>query len=200
MLAGLDKIVELAGANTKIVPGQGEIVTKTAVSAHRDMLVGVRDKVAALVKAGPRRRWSAPYQIMYFNAFAGSDPAFVTSDSDFDWGEHGFALEQYFAAHPTPELYVLLSGTTRTCRLALPPVKALPNHPVSGWIAVSENAIRRNRGSGLQLNPCGNPASPGPRFNAPAGWLDWLRRREPVAIIGKTVRLYHVLEPPAENQ
>ncbi|MEO8076376.1 MAG: hypothetical protein ABI818_08625 [Acidobacteriota bacterium] len=52
---------------------------------------------------------------------------------------------------------------------------------------------------GTRISARGNPASPGPRFNAPAGWLDWPKRREPVAIIGKTVRLYHVLEPPAEN-
>jgi glyoxylase-like metal-dependent hydrolase (beta-lactamase superfamily II) len=52
MLAGLNKIVDLAGPNTKIIPGHGEIVSKTAVASHRDTLVGVRDKVATLVKEG----------------------------------------------------------------------------------------------------------------------------------------------------
>jgi cyclase len=52
MLAGLNKIVEVAGPNTKIIPGHGEIVSKTAVASHRDTLVGVRDKVATLVKQG----------------------------------------------------------------------------------------------------------------------------------------------------
>lgn len=139
--------------------------------------------------------WSTPYQRMYFNAFAGPDPAHVTSDSDFSWGDHGFALEAYFAEHPVPELYVLLGGTTRTCQLALPPVKALPNHPVSGWIAVSDGYIRGNRGGNMRLDPCSNPASPGPRFRAEPGWLDWLKQHQPVAIIGKTVLLYHVAPP-----
>jgi cyclase len=52
MLAGLNQIVALAGPNTKIVPGHGPIVDKTAVAAHRDMIVAVRDKIAPMVKKG----------------------------------------------------------------------------------------------------------------------------------------------------
>jgi cyclase len=52
MLAGLNKIIELAGPSTKILPGHGAIVDKTAVAAHRDMIIGVRDKVAPMVKKG----------------------------------------------------------------------------------------------------------------------------------------------------
>jgi glyoxylase-like metal-dependent hydrolase (beta-lactamase superfamily II) len=52
MLAGLNKIVELAGPNTKIIPGHGETVTKAAVAAHRDIIVAVRDKMTPLVRQG----------------------------------------------------------------------------------------------------------------------------------------------------
>ena len=52
MLAGLNQIIALAGPNTKIVPGHGPIVDKSAVAAHRDMIMAVRDKVAPLVKKG----------------------------------------------------------------------------------------------------------------------------------------------------
>ena len=52
MLAGLNKIIELAGPSTKILPGHGAIVDKAAVAAHRDMIIGVRDKVAPMVKKG----------------------------------------------------------------------------------------------------------------------------------------------------
>ena len=45
-------MITLAGPNTKIVPGHGDVVNKTAVAAHRDVALGVRDKVAALVKQG----------------------------------------------------------------------------------------------------------------------------------------------------
>jgi glyoxylase-like metal-dependent hydrolase (beta-lactamase superfamily II) len=50
MLAGFDAIVSLARPDTKIVPGHGAIVDKTAVAAHKAMMVLVRDKVAALVR------------------------------------------------------------------------------------------------------------------------------------------------------
>ena len=50
MLAGFDAIVALARPDTKIVPGHGAVVDKTAVAAHKAMMVAVRDQVAALVR------------------------------------------------------------------------------------------------------------------------------------------------------
>jgi len=52
MLAGLQAVVDAAGPATKIVPGHGAIVDKNAVAAHRQMIIAIRDKVAALVKQG----------------------------------------------------------------------------------------------------------------------------------------------------
>ena len=48
MLAGFDAVIKLARADTRIVPGHGPVVDKVAVAAHRDMMIAVRDKVAAL--------------------------------------------------------------------------------------------------------------------------------------------------------
>jgi glyoxylase-like metal-dependent hydrolase (beta-lactamase superfamily II) len=50
MLDGLSAVVALANPATKIVPGHGAMVDKTAVAAHRDMIIALRDKVAALVR------------------------------------------------------------------------------------------------------------------------------------------------------
>ena len=50
MLAGFDAIVKLGRADTKIVPGHGAIVDKAAVTAHKEMMMAVRDKVAAQVR------------------------------------------------------------------------------------------------------------------------------------------------------
>jgi glyoxylase-like metal-dependent hydrolase (beta-lactamase superfamily II) len=50
MLAGLNAVITLAGANTKIIPGHGATVSKAEVAAHRDMIVALRDKVAPLVR------------------------------------------------------------------------------------------------------------------------------------------------------
>jgi len=52
MLAGLNKILELSGPATRILPGHGAIVDKAAVAAHRDMIIGIRDKMAPMVKKG----------------------------------------------------------------------------------------------------------------------------------------------------
>lgn len=52
LIEGLDAVVRQAGPSTKIVPGHGPIVDRTAVAAHRDMVVAVRDKVASLIRQG----------------------------------------------------------------------------------------------------------------------------------------------------
>ena len=50
MLTGFDAIIKLARADTKIIPGHGTVVDKTAVASHREMFIAIRDKVAALVR------------------------------------------------------------------------------------------------------------------------------------------------------
>ena len=52
MLDGLNKIIEISGPQTKIVPGHGETVNRTAIVAHRDMIMAIRDKVAPMVQRG----------------------------------------------------------------------------------------------------------------------------------------------------
>jgi glyoxylase-like metal-dependent hydrolase (beta-lactamase superfamily II) len=52
MLEALAAVVAQAGPNTKIVPGHGPVVDRNAVAAHRDMIVAIRDRVAALIKEG----------------------------------------------------------------------------------------------------------------------------------------------------
>src|SRR5262245_32135313 len=52
MIDGLAAIGTLTNATTKIVPGHGDIVNKTAVAAHRDMIIALRDRVAKMVQAG----------------------------------------------------------------------------------------------------------------------------------------------------
>jgi cyclase len=52
LLAGLDETIRLAGPDTKIIPGHGPVVDRTAVIAQRDLLLATRDKVQALVAQG----------------------------------------------------------------------------------------------------------------------------------------------------
>jgi glyoxylase-like metal-dependent hydrolase (beta-lactamase superfamily II) len=52
LVAGLNAVIDAAGRATKIIPGHGAIVGKIGVAAHRDMVLAIRDKVAALVRQG----------------------------------------------------------------------------------------------------------------------------------------------------
>ena len=49
MLAGFDLLVKTGRPDTKIIPGHGVTVDKAAVTAHKAMMIAVRDKVAALI-------------------------------------------------------------------------------------------------------------------------------------------------------
>ena len=52
MIAGLGQILARSGPNTKIIPGHGPTVDRTAVMVHRDMLLSVRDRVSGMIKQG----------------------------------------------------------------------------------------------------------------------------------------------------
>jgi cyclase len=52
LLDGLAFVIGIAGPDTKIVPGHGPVVTRSEVTAHRDMVLAVKDRVAALLEQG----------------------------------------------------------------------------------------------------------------------------------------------------
>jgi glyoxylase-like metal-dependent hydrolase (beta-lactamase superfamily II) len=52
LIDALNAVIKAAGPATKIVPGHGPVVDRAAVTAHRDMVIAIRDKVAKLVKEG----------------------------------------------------------------------------------------------------------------------------------------------------
>lgn len=52
LIAAVDKGLELAGPNTRIIPGHGPLAKRADLIAFRDLLVDVRGKVAAGIAAG----------------------------------------------------------------------------------------------------------------------------------------------------
>jgi len=52
LIEGLGMVIGRAGPNTKIIPGHGPTVDRSAVVAHRDLVLAVRDRVAPLVAQG----------------------------------------------------------------------------------------------------------------------------------------------------
>ena len=52
LVDGLGMVIGRAGPATKIIPGHGPTVDRSAVVAHRDLVLAVRDRVAPLVAQG----------------------------------------------------------------------------------------------------------------------------------------------------
>jgi glyoxylase-like metal-dependent hydrolase (beta-lactamase superfamily II) len=52
LIDGLGSVIGHAGPNTKIIPGHGATVDRTAVVAHRDVVLAVRDRVGRLLTQG----------------------------------------------------------------------------------------------------------------------------------------------------
>jgi glyoxylase-like metal-dependent hydrolase (beta-lactamase superfamily II) len=50
--AGLSRVIALCGPNTRVVPGHGPIVDRSAVMAHRDVVVALHKKIGDMVKQG----------------------------------------------------------------------------------------------------------------------------------------------------
>ena len=56
VLQALDQVMELAGPDTKLVPGHGTVVTRADLAAYRDMIVSVRKSVQQMMRNGKGRR------------------------------------------------------------------------------------------------------------------------------------------------
>lgn len=82
MIRATDKALALAGKDTKIIPGHGPLGTKADLQKCRDMLAGVRDKVAALKSAGASEQEAIAKK--------------PTADFDATWGK-GFMNGDVFA-------------------------------------------------------------------------------------------------------
>ena len=79
----LDRLVALAGPNTKVVPGHGPVVDRAALVFHRDMAVTVRDRVAQALRDGKSAddiRMSKP--TAEFEQRVGGPPNFITQFVD----------------------------------------------------------------------------------------------------------------------
>jgi hypothetical protein len=114
--------------------------------------------------------WTAfPDYLPYFNE-AVPRPERVLVDSDLDWGQDLYRLEQRAAQLGIAHLNLAYRGTADLAREPLPPLHILPpKQPVSGWVAVS--ALARTR----------NPAD-----------YAWLDAFQPLERVGKTIDLYYI--------
>ena len=114
--------------------------------------------------------WRAyPDYLPYFNE-AVAHPAHVLVDSDLDWGQDLYRLEQRAQQLRMPFLNIAYRGTADLAHEPLPPYRDLPpRQPAHGWVAISQLARTRDLDD-----------------------YSWLAPYRPVEQIGKSIDLYYI--------
>jgi 4-amino-4-deoxy-L-arabinose transferase-like glycosyltransferase len=163
---------------------------RTLTAGSRRALVAALAMALAIQGAST---WGArPNLLGWFNPLAGGDPAGVLLDSDNDWGQDLLQLRRALASRQVPALSIAYFGNARQCAHGLPPLRALPpGRPTRGWIAISENFYRERNSNTLGPDPCDPRARYRPA-DLPLHPFAWLKAYQPVAIVGSSIRLYHV--------
>jgi hypothetical protein len=116
-----------------------------------------------------------PDYLAYFNLLAGPEPGRLMADSDLDWGQDIDRLATALRDHEVRHVWLSLHASADLSRKGLPAYDALPAYePVTGWIAISWTKFDLG---------CAQP---------PFDWYCWLDEYQPVASIGKSIRLYRV--------
>ena len=116
-----------------------------------------------------------PDHLAYFNLFAGAEPERLLVDSDLDWGQDINRVATELRARGIGRVFAALQGSADLSRHGFPAHGDLDWYqPATGWIVISLTQWA------FGTNP--------PPYDGYA----WLKAFEPVATIGKTVRLYYV--------
>jgi dolichyl-phosphate-mannose-protein mannosyltransferase len=140
---------------------------RTAVRVVAAALVGWQVVASAVVH---------PDYLAYFNELAGHHPERILVDSDLDDGQDLDRLADTLRARRIPAVSLAYAGSATVAEHGLPPVTWLePHRPVTGWVAASLYAIK-----------LGSLDRPGHDDFA------WLERYRPVALVGRSIRLYYV--------
>ena len=136
---------------------------------------------------------AAPDYFAWFNALAGRHPERVLVDSDLDWGQDLLRLQRELAARRADRVSLAYFGASDVCRHSLPPLKWLrPHERASGWVAVSE--MYRSGVAGVSYrdgDPC-DRAQQVDVFTPDPNQYAWLNAYQPVARIGRSIRLYQI--------
>jgi hypothetical protein len=119
--------------------------------------------------------------LAYFNQLAGKDPSSVlVTGCDLDCGQDLFRLARELHARNTTECTLLVWSSADIARSDLPPNGSDNSSDVHGCVALSSRAFRL----GDVLHHSYGP-----------GYFSWLNNYQPVAIVGRTIRLYEITRP-----
>jgi len=106
---------------------------------------------------------------------AGRHPERVLVVTDLDWGQDLLRLASVLRERKIDSVTLVYHGNAELSRHNLPPWKKLqPCQPATGWIAID-----------LQTLKMGFPKRPSHGYA-------WLESYQPVAVVGKSIRLYFI--------
>jgi len=109
---------------------------------------------------------------------AGDHPEHILLDSDLDWGQDLWRLDRVLRARQINSVQMVSWGTADPRRHLAANVDWLqPSRPRAGWVA----------------------ASLYPLYGDSAGTWNWLRDRQPVERVGKSINLYFLTAAAADS-
>ena len=113
---------------------------------------------------------ATPQFLPYFNEVFRPFDSFVLVDSDLDWGQDFYHLQERLKDVPPQQVSLKYFGDVTIPHFNSTGWKTLePNTPTTGWVALSESTYRRQ-----------------------ASDYSWLNGR-PFERIGRSIRLYHIV-------
>jgi len=120
-----------------------------------------------------------PDYLAYFNELAGSNPERILVDSDLDWGQDVLRLSDALRSRGVDALSIACFCNADLSKHNLPPYKLLlPHEKTTGWIAISMFDLKEG---GVHEGKQG-----------PLDAYSWLEAYEPVALVGRSIRLYYI--------
>lgn len=113
---------------------------------------------------------ATPDYIPWYNLASAPWAAYIHVDNDFDWGQDLWRLSKKLRSLKVNRVWLSYFGTADLDQFHLPSWQSLPpGVPEKGWIAISETNFRTKPDA-----------------------FGWLAAYKPVAIAGKTIRIYHI--------
>jgi hypothetical protein len=156
--------------------GAASLLAKRSIKAWGQLILLIFGQLGVSVA-------NFPEYLAYFNVLAGTEPERLLVDSDLDWGQDINRAATELRARGIGRVFTALHGNADLSRHGFPAHGDLDWYqPATGWIVISltQWAFGTNR----------------PPFDGYA----WLRAFDPVATIGKTVRLYYLDPSPSESR
>jgi hypothetical protein len=124
-----------------------------------------------------------PDYLAYFNEVAGDHPERILVDSDLDNGQDLWRLADTLRGRRVREVALAYAGSATVAEHGLPSIRWLkPHQRDTGWVAASLWSLK-----------LGSLNQPGPDDFA------WLERYEPVARVGRSIRLYYIPPAPGDS-